>query len=281
MAVAKSYENMELMDQPFERNSKMYVKVKSKCPRCGGSGHYSYNQLDGTRCYGCGGSGIKVMEVRWYTDAQRASMDKAAEKRAAERVVKQEARRVKFAARNAFGFGEKGYITLVWGDNEEIKKWREDLPEHTVWYNNFFGWFIPSNREYEGLKIPENIKHEKFDWEKIRNKEDPENLEMIDNDEVKKIVQGIIYEPSKSEYQGEVGQWLEKDVKITKRLAFESNYGVTNMHIMEDADENVYIWNTGSKSLNENQTYHLKMKVKEHKDYQGTKQTVVWYCKVK
>ena len=281
MAVAKSYENMELISQPFERNSKMYVKVKSKCPRCDGSGHYSYNQMDGTRCYGCGGSGIKVMEVRWYTDAQRASMDKAAEKRAAERVAKQEARRVKFAARNAFGFGEKGYITLVWGDNEEIKKWREDLPEHTVWYNNFFGWFIPSNREYEGLEIPENIKHEKFDWEKIRNKEDPENLEMIDNDEVKKIVQGIIYEPSKSEYQGEVGQWLEKDVKITKRLAFESNYGVTNMHIMEDADENVYIWNTGSKTLNENQTYHLKMKVKEHKDYQGTKQTVVWYCKVK
>ena len=281
MAVAKSYENMELMGQPFERNSKMYVKVKSKCPRCGGSGHYSYNQMDGTRCYGCGGSGIKVMEVRWYTDAQRASMDKAAEKRAAERVAKQEARRVKFAARNAFGFGEKGYITLVWGDNEEIKKWREDLPEHTVWYNNFFGWFIPSNREYEGLEIPENIKHEKFDWEKISNKEDPENLEMIDNEEVKKIVQEIIYEPSKSEYQGEVGQWLEKDVKITKRLAFESNYGVTNMHIMEDADENVYIWNTGSKSLNENQTYHLKMKVKEHKDYQGTKQTVVWYCKVK
>lgn len=281
MAVAKSYENMELMGQPFERNSKMYVKVKSKCPRCGGSGHYSYNQMDGTRCYGCGGSGVKVMEVRWYTDAQRASMDKATEKRAAERVAKQEARRVKFAARNAFGFGEKGYITLVWGDNEEIKKWREDLPEHTVWYNNFFGWFIPSNREYEGLEIPENIKHEKFDWEKISNKEDPENLEMIDNDEVKKIVQEIIYEPSKSEYQGEVGQWLEKDVKITKRLAFESNYGVTNMHIMEDADENVYIWNTGSKSLNENQTYHLKMKVKEHKDYQGTKQTVVWYCKVK
>jgi hypothetical protein len=281
MAVAKSYENMELMGQPFERNSKMYVKVKSKCPRCGGSGHYSYNQMDGTRCYGCGGSGIKVMEVRWYTDAQRASMDKAAEKRAAERVAKQEARRVKFAARNAFGFGEKGYITLIWGDNEEIKKWREDLPEHTVWYNNFFGWFIPSNREYEGLEIPENIKHEKFDWEKIRNKEDPENLEMIDNEEVKKIVQEIIYEPSKSEYQGEVGQWLEKDVKITKRLAFESNYGVSNMHIMEDADENVYIWNTSSKSLNENQTYHLKMKVKEHKDYQGTKQTVVWYCKVK
>jgi hypothetical protein len=27
------------------------------CSRCGGSGEYSYNTLDGTRCYGCGGCG--------------------------------------------------------------------------------------------------------------------------------------------------------------------------------------------------------------------------------
>lgn len=30
------------------------------CGRCGGSGRYSYNQIDGDRCYGCGGSGWKL-----------------------------------------------------------------------------------------------------------------------------------------------------------------------------------------------------------------------------
>lgn len=30
------------------------------CGRCGGTGHYSYNQVDGTVCYGCGGSGKKL-----------------------------------------------------------------------------------------------------------------------------------------------------------------------------------------------------------------------------
>lgn len=30
------------------------------CGRCGGTGNYSYNQMDGTRCYGCGGSGKKL-----------------------------------------------------------------------------------------------------------------------------------------------------------------------------------------------------------------------------
>lgn len=28
-----------------------------ECRRCGGSGRYSYNTIDGDRCYGCGGTG--------------------------------------------------------------------------------------------------------------------------------------------------------------------------------------------------------------------------------
>jgi hypothetical protein len=30
------------------------------CGRCGGSGQYSFNPMDGTRCFGCGGSGYKL-----------------------------------------------------------------------------------------------------------------------------------------------------------------------------------------------------------------------------
>jgi hypothetical protein len=29
------------------------------CPRCGGTGKYSYNTMHGDRCYGCGGAGEK------------------------------------------------------------------------------------------------------------------------------------------------------------------------------------------------------------------------------
>lgn len=32
-----------------------------ECSRCGGSGHYSYNQMHGTMCYGCSGSGKMVV----------------------------------------------------------------------------------------------------------------------------------------------------------------------------------------------------------------------------
>ena len=51
------------------------------------------------------------------------------------------------------------------------------------------------------------------------------------------------------------------------------------MHILHDSDENVYVWTTGSKNFKAGSVITLKMKVKEHKDYNGTKQTVVWYCK--
>lgn len=46
------------------------------CGRCGGSGQYSYNQMDGTRCYGCGGTGWKLTKrghaAQKYLDALRS-----------------------------------------------------------------------------------------------------------------------------------------------------------------------------------------------------------------
>lgn len=38
------------------------------CGRCGGCGHYSYNQIDGDRCYGCGGTG-RAWATRKVADA--------------------------------------------------------------------------------------------------------------------------------------------------------------------------------------------------------------------
>lgn len=40
----------------MEKTLKLETMV---CPRCGGSGEYSYNAIHGSRCYGCGGSGEK------------------------------------------------------------------------------------------------------------------------------------------------------------------------------------------------------------------------------
>ena len=44
------------------------------CSRCGGSGHYSFNMRDGTKCYGCHGSGVKytkrgAVARQFYSDS--------------------------------------------------------------------------------------------------------------------------------------------------------------------------------------------------------------------
>jgi len=283
MAVAKSYENMEILGQPFENEGKMYIKVKGKCPRCGGSGHYSYNQMDGTRCYGCGGSGIKTMNVRWYTDKERAAQDRAAERRAEKAAEAKEARRVKFAARNAFGFGELGFITLYKGDSQVIsdffKSFTIDEAGHrAAWYNTIFHWYTPSKMDVPE-NLPEGVEAVRLDWDDVRDETDEENLQMKDNEFVEAYVNSLISEPSKSEYQGNVGDWMIKTVTVTKNVALNSRYGESHMHILEDEDGNVYVWTTGSKNIEADRVITLKMKVKDHKDYKGTKQTIVWYCK--
>ena len=279
MAVAKSYENMKIMGEPYQVDGKMYVIVQGPCKRCGGSGHYSMNAMGDTTCYRCHGIGKENIEVRWYTDKQREALDRAAEKRQAAAKVKQEERRIKFAARNAFGFGEQGFITLIWGDNTVIKDWRDTLPIHTVLYNNVFGWYIPSEKTVD--TIPENVESKRLNWVDIKDETDVEDLSMKDHAIVRKYVEEYKYGVSKSEYQGEKDEWLERDVTIKKNIPLDTRYGSSNMHIMEDADGNVYVWTTASKSIEENSTIHIKMKVKEHKEYDGVKQTIVYYCKIK
>lgn len=273
MAVAKSYENMQVVGEPFEHDGKMYVRVVGPCKRCGGSGHYSINAQGDTTCYRCGGSGKENMEVRWYTDKERAAQDRAAEKRAEKKKIEAEKRAVRFKARNAFGFGEAGYITLVIGEHDAIQSWREELPEHTVWYNEIFHWFIPSDRT--PTEIPSGIKTIKLDWDSIKI----DDLEMRPRKEVEEYVSSLIYEPSKSTYQGEVGTWLIKDVVIKSNIELDSRFGLSHMHVMEDEDGNVYVWTTASKNIAAGTALHMKMKVKEHKEYKGTQQTIVFYCK--
>lgn len=280
MAVAKSYEKMEIIGEPYSYDKdpkKLYIKVKGPCHRCGGSGNYSYNPMDGTRCLACRGCGYEVKEVRWYTDKQREALDRAAEKRAAAKAVKQEERRVKFAARNAFGFGEAGFITIFQGDQKVLNEWAHETDPCRARYNTLFGWFCPSTLPIENL--PESVKPMRLEWDMVRNPEDEENLTMREDEYVISLVNFLTSVPSKSTYQGEIGNWIQKDVTVTKNIAVDSRYGDSHMHILEDADENVYVWTTASKNYSEGIELHLKMKVKDYKEYKGVKQTIVYYCK--
>ena len=49
------------------------------CGRCGGSGNYSFNLVNGTRCFGCGGAGVKLTKrgaaaKAFYIESQQVSV---------------------------------------------------------------------------------------------------------------------------------------------------------------------------------------------------------------
>lgn len=284
MAVARSYEKFQQMGEPFESEGKMYVRVKGNCPRCGGSGHYSYNQMDGTRCYGCNGSGVQVLKVRWYTDSQRESMDRAAEKRAVKAAEKKEERRIRWSDRNKFGFGEAGFITLYKGNMDIIsdyfKSFTVDEAGHrAAWYSPIFHWYTPSNMSVP-TDLPEGVETVRLEWDAVRDESDEENLRMVETKDLESIITKLICEPSPSRYQGKIGEWLECEVTVQKNIAlYGGYYSASNMYILTDGT-NIYVWTT-SKQLEEGATFNLRMKVKDHREYKGEQQTVVYYCRIK
>ena len=280
MAVAKSYEKMEIIDEPYKENGKMYVRVRGLCPRCGGSGHYSMNAMGDSTCYRCSGSGKEDKIVRWYTEAERANLDKAAERRAGIQKTKVEERRIKFAARNAFGFGDAGYITLFRGDQKTINDWAHETSPCRARFNTFFGWFAPSTLEI--VNLPESITPVQLPWSLVHNPDDPEDLTMIDMAEVKKIIKNLLGEPIiTSTYQGAIGEYIDRHITVIRNIETDGYYGHSRMHIMQDDDGNQYLWSTASKNLEVGSSMDMRMKVKDHREYDGIEQTIVYYCKVR
>lgn len=96
-----------------------------------------------------------------------------------------------------------------------------------------------------------------------------------------------------SQYQGEVGQKIT--VKIVERhtAEFETHFGYgtqyMNIHIMKDAEGNVYTWKTQNGIgywndqdwISYDQEFTITGTIKEHSEYKGEKQTVLTRCKIK
>jgi hypothetical protein len=131
---AKSYENWELIDQPYEKSGKMYSKAKTKCDRCGGTGIMAARvengviipiPVDGGICYKCLGKKYEVKEIRLYTEKERAALDRQAARRAEKIETKIEAEKAEKLARSEEnkkewfeknGFSADGITYAIVGD---------------------------------------------------------------------------------------------------------------------------------------------------------------------
>ena len=246
MPTAKSYQSLEILGEPYELNGKMYVKVQAK-------------------------SGAK--QVRWYTDREYAKM--YPEDKSVLTVLEDDKKKSPYwrSQKDVLGF-EEGFIWIFKGDTYAHVDWFRSKGYYFA-YRKWFGWTLGSTKEMPE-DLPADLTPVKLPWELV-GKDD----EVLKSDaEVEKAVNSLLLEPTKSEYQGSVGDRVELELTITKRVVVEGAYGLSNIHIMMDADENEYVWATSARALTEGETYKLRGTIKEHKLYKASKQTVLTRCTV-
>ena len=207
----------------------------------------------------------KPKKVRWYTDAEYARMYPGEE-------VKHDV--MDFNARHVFGFGadNTGYITIYRGSEEVLEGFVET--HHESFRRNLtFGYYTPSKLTVPD--VPTGIEPIRLNWIEVMAHDD----RMKPHEEVQKIVAVKLGTLTNSEFQGMVGTWLEKALTIKENTTREDHFGEKHIHKMVDEAGNVYVWETSAKNFSAGSQINLRMKVKEHKEINGDKVTVVWYCK--
>lgn len=199
-------------------------------------------------------------EVRWYSDIEYEKM-----------YPEEKVTRIR-TLKEVLGF-DKGYITIFKGDTYSELEWFQNSIAR---YHRLFGWYIVSTEEIPAL--PFGIEAIQLNWDNIA----VDDNQLKSDSEIGEVLNNLRFDPSPSEYVGNIGDKLSLILKVIKVIPVESYYGVSNLHIMEDEEtQNVFVWNTSTRALELDRTYSVTGTVKAHKLYKNIKQTVLTRCKVK
>ena len=246
--VAKSYQTWPVEGEAFENNGKMYLKVRN--PK---------GEIKQVRAY----SETEYKRLYKETCASPASQSGVA--------VKPQGPVVK----HILGFDE-GYIWIFKGDLEHADYWFERTRECR--FHRLIGWYIISTESIP-FDIPSCIQSVQLPWELVGN----EDGTLKCKEDIEKALCFIRADKlSKSTFQGQIGQRLEVSIYVDKVIDLEANqYGsINHLHTFVDEKENIYIWNTASRRLNEGDNLRIRGTVKEHKNYQGVQQTIFTRCSI-
>lgn len=201
-------------------------------------------------------------KVRWYTDAEYAKM------------YPEEAPKVTKirSTKDVLGFS-KGYITIFKGDTYSLLEW---FQESTARYHKFFGWYFISEEELP--EIPAGITPIQLKWEDVAFADEDQ---LRPESQIKEHIDSLMYEPSPSTWQGEVGDRIDRTLTVIKVTPLEDGYyGPSTFFLFRDEYQNEYCWTTGSKSLDLGATYEVRGSIKALQTYKGKKQTVLTRCRV-
>ena len=242
MAVAKSYQELNILCEPYQKNGRAYVKVKTK-------------------------SGSEK-EVRWYTDAEYAKMYPQDKEAAAAGTP---GRPWWGPQKDVLGF-QKGYIWILQDPTEEAEEWllRNGHPHSTRWWDRYV-------KSTDGpIDTPFHIKLVKLLWENVGEADGY----LKPDQEVAEAVDAARYGKIQSNWMGQVGDRIEKQLSVLKKASKETPWGKQVDHIFQDQEGNRYQWITSAKDLELGMTYHIKGSVKELGTQKGQKITILTRCRI-
>ena len=232
--VAKSYQGLEQICDPYKVNGKLYTKVRMK-----------------------NGS---LKQVRVYTEAEFNRYNPEV------KIIKPAKSR-----RDILGFGEKGFIWIFKGETYENLDWFRASPCR---YTRVWGWYLPSDIEMPD-PIPTNVEPIKLEWADVSLDD-----QLIPEDQIVKVVDGMLYDAGESRHVGNIGDRVEFDGTCTRATINQSQFGISYFYVFESDEGNIFTWGTSARSLDEGVRYHVRGTVKEHTTFRNTQQTVLTRCKV-
>lgn len=237
--VAKSFQNLPIVEEPYEVNGKMYCKVRKKT---------------GT-----------IQQVRWYTESEYAKLYPEAKITAADRSTDPYYRPQK----DVLGFID-GYITIFKGETYPALEWFKASPAR---YTRYWGWYFPSDIEIPE-DLPEGVEPIRLNWTDVGNDEG----RLLPEDQIKSVIENLLYEEGTSQWVGNVGERIEVDITVVRAVELNGAYGPSTMHIMEDNCGNILVWTTAAKRWPAGVKKTIRGTVKNLTTYKGNKQTVLTRC---
>ena len=263
--------------------------IQKKCERCGGSGVYIIPGVFQGTCFACNGAGCIQKIVKAYTpdeyEKYLASQTRAKERKEEQREAKIAQLRADSEANFRIALEEAGYdvnlpqIFVVTGENTYAVK--DELKELGCKYKPEFGWYcthpvdIPANYGMVGIPFDEVCK-----WNPLTKK-----ISVKENaKEIADAAKAETMPKSNSEFVGEVKQRLrDLHVTLTGCRTIETYYGISLVYTFKMGD-NVLTWFCSGKGIDPDievgDVVLLTGTVKDHKIYNGVKQTYLNRCKV-
>lgn len=285
LMVSKSFANWDRIGEPYEKDGKLYQKVRTKCDRCNGRGDYWWGvmingrpQYSGT-CYACWGSKYQTKDVRLYTEEEYERMEKyneaARAKKEAEREAKMKAefetKRIEWLAKN--GFTEDGYTYIVTGDSYSIK---DELKAGGWRYDSVLKWHKADPAGYEDRVIKINV-DDYFvcsAWGTYSYKTGAADMISSLLSESTPKVETVYFEEDKLK---------DIPVELVRKFSFQGKYGITNVFNFMDKDSHLFVWFTSTIQPYEVHDHLIisSATVKDRKEYKDDKQTVITRARLK